>query len=438
MILVTALALLALPIAATPDEVRLSELTVPVEWPSSMGSRLVEGANGQTYLSWVEEKGETARLRYSVLGEGGWRPAHTIAEGDNWMVNWADYPVLAVESDGSMAATWLERTGAEGTWDYGVRIAVSPNGEDWFGGASLHDNPAGPEHGFVSLVPMPSESGRGFGAVWLDSRAMGAAEGEEDGGHGAGAMALMFRRVSIGDEGIELGPELVLDSRTCDCCATTAVRGANGGLTVAYRDRAEDEVRDIAVLHLGDGVTFERNDPPADNWLIPGCPVNGPSLARQVKNMGMAWFTLDTGLMGKAEPKPAVKASFGTVAGGFGLPMRVDLGAPIGRAAAAMTLAGRMHVAWLERTPAPEGGWPEGAVPTARWMLRDMGTQSRRAPNLLAPLQLAEVPATRASGFASILWSRASKDGESGLLVAFTNLDADGVTHVETRLVSGL
>lgn len=436
MIPTTCFALFLATNSTAPAEVRVSELTVPVEWSSSMGTRLVEGANGETYLSWVEQEGETARLRYSVLGESAWRPAHTIAEGKNWMVNWADYPVLVVESDGSMAATWLERTGAEGTWDYGVRVAVSPNGEDWFGGTSLHDSAAGPEHGFVSLVPMPSESGPGFGAVWLDSRAMKASEGDEGGGHGGGAMALMFRRVSIGDKGLELGPELVLDSRTCDCCTTTAVPGVSGGLTVAYRDRSAEEVRDIAVLHLGDGVTFERNDPAADHWLIPGCPVNGPSLARQGRNLGLVWFTLDSGLAGKGEPQPAVKATFGSVADGFGLPMRVDLGAPMGRATAAMSWAGRMHVAWLERTPRPEGGWPEGAAPSARWLLRDMGTPSEHRRTLAKPLELAVVPATRESGFASLAW--VSGGGAPGLLFAFTSVADDGATAIRTLRVTGL
>jgi hypothetical protein len=409
----------------------VAPLPLPAEGVTSMGSRLVAGADGKLYVSWVEETEAQARLRYSMLRAEGWSAARTIAEGANWMVNWADYPQLAVESDGSMAATWLERTGAEGSWDYGVRVAVSPNGSDWFGGVSLHESAAGPEHGFVSLVPMSTPLGRGFGAVWLDSRSMGAAE---EGDHGAGAMALMFRRVALDKEGIHLGPELVLDSRTCDCCATAAVPGAAGGVTVAYRDRSPDEVRDIAILHLGGAAVIERADPPADHWVMPGCPVNGPSLTRLNRNLGLAWFTLDTGLAGKSEPKPRVKAAFGSVEDGFGLPRQVDLGAPIGRAVALLDATGRLYVAWLERG----GEATEGEVPTARWMLRDMGREGRGEAQLSEPLVLAEVPATRASGFASLAWRPRSLGSASKLIFAFTNAAPDGTTHVETRVVSGL
>ena len=112
MSLLVACAFAVLPAAPSSGEATTLALEVPTEWAVSMGSRLVAGADGGTYVSWVEQKDKRARLRYAKLGGDGWGAAHTVAEGSGWMVNWADYPVLAIEADGSMAASWLERTEA--------------------------------------------------------------------------------------------------------------------------------------------------------------------------------------------------------------------------------------------------------------------------------------------------------------------------------------
>jgi len=66
-----------------------------------------------------------------------------------------------------------------------------------------------------------------------------------------------------------------------------------------------------------------------------------------------------------------------------------------------------------------------------------MGTASRRRPQLAEPLLLAEVPATRSSGFGSLAWVRDPVQGDR-LLFAFTGVDADGITHVEMKQAAGL
>src|SRR5687767_14925396 len=64
-------------------------------------------------LSWVERIGEKRyALRTSVLESNGWTETRNIAEGENWFVNWADFPSVIALKDGTLAAHWLVKSGA--------------------------------------------------------------------------------------------------------------------------------------------------------------------------------------------------------------------------------------------------------------------------------------------------------------------------------------
>lgn len=408
--------------------------TEPSAGSSSMGSRLVTGADGKTYLSWLETSRDSSRLRFARLEAGGWSAGGTIAEGAGWVANWADYPVLAVGSSGNMAATWLVRTGAEGTWDYGTRIAVSATGETWSAGTSLHPGASGPEFGFVSLLPLGSE----FGAVWLDSRKMSGGHDE----HGAGSMALYFRRVGLGDAGPVLGAELELDGQTCECCSTSAIGNGEGGIEVAYRDRAAEELRDIRVVGLGGADVFGQGGPLSDGWKIAGCPVNGPALTAWNGTRALVWFTLDQGHFGAttASPgEPAVKVAFSQDGSSYDLPIRLDAGpanTTMGRVSACFSPDGRLFVAWLEAVATAE----EGSPPMARWMIRQVTGPGavRSSGGPAAPIQVALVEASRSSGFGSLAWHPGSPELDAGLLFAYTRASDKGPSQVQTLLVSGL
>jgi hypothetical protein len=193
----------------------------------------------------------------------------------------------------------------------------------------LHDDRSPTEHGFATLLPAP---GGGFDAVWLDGRAM----------HRGGPMSLRHARVDAGRP----GAETTLDGRVCDCCPTTAVRDAAGGLVVAYRDRSDAEVRDMSVVRLAAGAGSDGDgwsEPAtvhADGWTIPGCPVNGPALAHAGDRSAIAWFTAENG-------SPRVLAAFSEDGGAsFGPPIAVDETGPLGRVGVA-ALDGDAVVSWL-------------------------------------------------------------------------------------------
>lgn len=68
--------------------------------------------NGRIILSWVEKVGEKRyALRLSLRDQNGWSEPHTVAQGENWFVNWADFPSTIVLRDGSLAARWLVKSG---------------------------------------------------------------------------------------------------------------------------------------------------------------------------------------------------------------------------------------------------------------------------------------------------------------------------------------
>jgi hypothetical protein len=170
--------------------------------------------------------------------------------------------------------------------------------------------------------------------VWLDGRETAG------GGHGAGgAMTLRARTIARGGE---LGREVLLDERVCDCCQTAAVRAEDGSLRVAWRDRSDDEVRDVWVAAWDGDEVRGRRALHDDGWKIAGCPVNGPALDVFAERLGAAWFTVDAG--GKAHVRAAV-AEVGTA---FGAPLELPVGEPLGRVDAVFDAGGALWVSWFE------------------------------------------------------------------------------------------
>ena len=293
------------------------------------------------YLSWIEQVDDTTKaLVFSQWNEGKWTAAKTIAKGANWFVNWADFPALAVQNDGkTMAAHWLQKSG-KGTYDYDIHVSQSSDGgTTWQSPFLLNRDNIKAEHGFVSLETLPNDK---IFATWLDGRKskMGNTEEsnhDEHSGHG-GAMTL---RAAIFDNKGALSQDTELDERVCDCCQTAAVK-TDKGMVVAYRNRSDEEVRDIYVVHEKSGQWSIPKPVFTDNWKINGCPVNGPALAANGNNVALAWFTAANG-------EAQVKLAFSKDAGArFGKPIRLDGGKPLGRVDVLFLDKTTALVSWLE------------------------------------------------------------------------------------------
>ncbi|MEO1595832.1 MAG: sialidase family protein [Pseudomonadota bacterium] len=357
--------------------------------PAAAGSgmpHLAPGADGSAVLSWLEPDGNGHRLRFATLADDDWREAATVARGENWFVNWADFPSVAPIAGDFWAAHWLvKRPG--GTYAYDVAVALSDDrGATWSPALTPHTDGTATEHGFVSLYP----DGDAVGALWLDGREMMA-----ESGHGSGPMTL--RSAQIDGDGA-LRQENVVDGKVCDCCQTdVAVGGA--GLVAAYRDRSDDEIRDIYVARSIGG-RWQPGSPVArDNWRIPGCPVNGPAIAAAGDRVAVAWFT---GANDQARVKVAMSTDGGET---FGAPVIIDDDAPVGRVDVVLLDDGSVVTSWM----APSEG-SAGAV-MAR-LVRSDGTLTD--PKIVAGATLA-----RRAGFPQMLRYK------SGLLFAWTDLTGD-------------
>jgi hypothetical protein len=91
------------------DQSTLKILTFAVDSVSGEPSLFTDSV-GVTYLSWVEKTKEKSTLSFSKLNEGKWSNPTVISSGENWFVNWADYPTLAADGSGSMIAHFLEKS----------------------------------------------------------------------------------------------------------------------------------------------------------------------------------------------------------------------------------------------------------------------------------------------------------------------------------------
>ncbi len=336
---------------STPPSQQLRVFTLPPaisdirELPLATGTpsgqpQLAVDASGRVAISWLERLGADSRyaFRYAFREGAGWSTPRTIVERDDFFVNWADVPsVFPLAASGRWAAHWLQKNGT-GTYAYDVRIAVSdPQVATWSEGRLPYRDTSQSEHGFASFFDLAG----GTGVVWLDGREMssGSATGASHGGHDSrGAMTLRTARIE--PDGT-IGADTRLDARVCECCPTAAVATANGAL-IAYRDRTEDELRDIAVLRLEGGKWTGPTYVHADGWRIAACPVNGPALDAAGDRVALAWFTAE----GDA---PRALLAFSTDGGrSFGAPIRVDEEQALGRVDVTLLPDGRAIVLWLE------------------------------------------------------------------------------------------
>ena len=327
----------AVAIAHDPPVARLAAapviqlLDVPTG-PGAAESNLAVGPDGRVYLSWLEPASDSAMaLRFASFDGKTWNPVRTVRTGRDFFVNWADFPSVAAQANGRLAAHWLQRHGAS-SYAYDVRIATSSDGgATWGMPFAPHKDRSATEKGFVAMW----REGSGFGAVWLDGRKADRAGPNPK-------QEMMLFTATFDAKGVP-DPEVQLDARTCDCCQTTAAVASTGPI-VAYRDRSLTETRDIYVTRRVRGAWSEPKPVFADGWVINACPVNGPSLDANGKRVVLAWFTA-------AGDVPHVKVAFSSDAGDtFGAPVVVDEGNPAGRVGAVVLDDGSAIISWLERT----------------------------------------------------------------------------------------
>jgi hypothetical protein len=345
-------------------------------------------------LSWIEREGSKATLRFAERISSGWSAPRDVASGSDWFVNWADVPSVIRLDDGTLVGHWLQKNGTD-AYAYDVRLSYSiDQGRTWSRSFTPHSDGTSTEHGFASLFQMP---GSGLGLVWLDGRAMKGGSGH--GGHGgAGAMSVRFATF---DRGWNQTSETPIDLRVCECCPATAAVTTDGPIA-AFRNRTDDEIRDIFIARLENGKWTEHND----GWKISACPVNGPMLSARGRDIAIAWFTSKDG---QGQAFLAFSHDAGRT---FSTPIRLDDNGSLGRVDVELLPDGSAAASWIEFAD-------ERAQSRVRRVLRS-GARS-------SAVTVSSIVGSRASGY-----PRIAADG-TDLLFAWTE-SGSGATQVRTAV----
>ena len=137
--------------------------------------------------------------------------------------------------------------------------------------------------------------------------------------------------------------EQVVDGLICDCCQTDVTMTAAGPLA-AYRNRNENEIRDIYVAHAQDGAWQAGQPLGDDNWEIAACPVNGPALAANKDKVAIAWFT------GVGDIPKVLMATSADSGRSFSEPVEIATGNNFGHVGIALLEDGATAVSWLRKS----------------------------------------------------------------------------------------
>jgi hypothetical protein len=310
-------------------EVHVQE--IPFFYDNSNAQPNLVSHNGSLSLSWISSKEENkAFLNYSQYKKGRWIKPQVIASGSDWFVNWADFPAHAINQD--LIITSHLKKSASGTYTYDVILNLQKlSGEKIRENFLLNTDGVKAEHGFVSIM---ANNEKGFFITWLDGR--NTIEKKLEGDH----KPMTIRFAEITDKG-DVIKESELDASTCDCCQTS-IAITNDGPIVVYRDRSEEEVRDIYSVKNINGTWEKPNAVHDDGWIINGCPVNGPKVAVNSKNLAVSWFTVSNN-------HPLVNVSFSKNNGNsFGAPLKVNDHDAIGRVDVAFLNDEEVIVSYME------------------------------------------------------------------------------------------
>ena len=341
---------------------------------------------GEVTLSYLHEHSGMTTLYLRTLSDAGWSSPKRVAQGKELLVNWADFPSVITTNDGLVAHWLVQQKGP--AFAYDIYTASSDDGGDrWTTAERLHSDTSDTEHGFVSLYAAQD----GVGAFWLDGRRYAQPDGSK-------GMELRHRLLGLD----QTASEEVVDSLVCDCCQTDAIV-VEGSPAVVYRDRTENEIRDITFARLTNK-GWVKAPVGTDGWRISGCPVNGPALAYRDGVIAVAWFT--------AVPSNRVRVAF-SIDGGvsFDAPIDVDAENPLGRVDVVITAHGNVIVSWLAQN---EGGFRYREI-TSDGQIGDA-------------IKVASMATRRASGFPKMI------ETNRELIFAWTDTSAD-VPRVRTSMI---
>ena len=317
----------ATPAAAPPPwTLTVEPLTTPAG-PGSLGPQLSVSEQKGPLLSWIEIRDDNATLKFAERNALGWSQPQTAASGADWFITDSDVPSVIRLSNGTLAANWLQNTDAE-LEAYNLRLSYSKDeGRTWARSFLPHHDGTTTQHGFATLFEIP---GQGLGLVWLDGRQQAKDR--------KGSMSLRYASY---DAQWKQTADMPIDAKVCECCSTS-VAVTTDGVVTAFRNRTDDEIRDIYVSRLEGGKWTDGKAVHDDGWKIDACPVNGPAVSAHGRDVAIAWFTTRDD---KGEAYAALSNDAGRT---WSDPVRLDEAGSLGHVDVEMLEDGSAVATWVE------------------------------------------------------------------------------------------
>lgn len=363
----------------------------------------LHAAGESLYMSWISSSDSANTLSYSRYADNSWSDPVIIARDSGWFVNWADFPSITATKSGPLAAHWLNKKPG-GTYAYDVNIATFGTNTEWGAPLIPHEDGTATEHGFVSMISWDENT---ILAVWLDGRRSANRAPDE---YYDISQAMTLRGALISRNG-EVEQSFLIDESVCDCCQTSLVK-TDDGAVVAYRNRTDQEIRDIYTSRF-DGTSWSSpKTVHRDSWKIGACPVNGPKLAAADSTVLVAWHT-------GANDKPTAKAAVSMNNGiSFDKPIKLNSKESLGRVDAAIH-HGSAYVSWMEKDSTHNE--------VANLQLTSFGIQDNRVQTRT----VGQLSSSRKTGFPQM------ELVGSDLFFAWTTVDSSGTSITTKRLATG-
>jgi len=361
--------------AQSPAALKVDRIDSPAGANSSVPQMTVAG--DRLVLSWVERDGTKSSLKFAERTAAGWSSPMTVVSSDKMMVNSADVPSVRAMPEG-FAAHWMMESGPDPE-AYDLRVSWSTDGKTWMAPVAPNRDKTMTQHGFATLFPMADG---GTGVIWLDGRTTHGEEGD------------MQLRSAAFDKAHKSLSDTLIDSRVCECCPTSVALAADGPIA-AYRNRTAAEIRDIYITRLGAGKWSMPLRVHADNFKIEACPINGPAIAANGKDVAVAWFTAPN------EKEQSLVAFSHDGGRTFGKAVKVEDQGTLGRMQVALAADGAAVV-----------GWVEFANEKSTLRVRRIAADGTRGPSVA----VADISGTRfprlavAKNEAVVAWTESEKD----------------------------
>jgi YHS domain-containing protein len=245
---------------------------------------LTTDENKNVVVSWVEIDSADHKYFYFAewdAGKNSFSTPKSIPIERNASIHEEGMPKIAFKGDGTLVAIYETNIPLEGS-RFGLSdlryVLSADRGDTWTQPASVRQTTT--QQGSVSFANILRLDDGELGVSWLGTNPPNTHDGRP----------VEFARSSSNNT---FSAPVTLDPNACQCCRTAISCDGQGNIRVLYRDILPGSIRDISVASSSDnGQSFA---PPApfsnDQWVLDGCPHNGPSVASTAGTTYVAWYT---------------------------------------------------------------------------------------------------------------------------------------------------